>query len=121
MIFIGQVIAYDSRTQQLSSGLALGGVGASRTVTFDTITFGIRAVAVQTGEILSQTQVTKTVTSTVSNLHKAAIYTSSVLDAEAGGARNEPVGQAIAAAARAAVIAVVEDGLKQNWWQFPEK
>lgn len=121
IIFIGQVISYDNRTRQVSAGLAVGGLGASRTETYDTVTFGVRAVSVQSGEVLSQIQVTKTITSSVDNLHKAAIYTKTVLDAEAGGSRNEPVGQAISSAARAAVIAVVEDGIRQQWWKFAKK
>ena len=116
LILVGQVVAYDRQTRQVTAGMALGGVGGDSTVVTDLITFSLRAVAVQTGEILAQTTVTKSITSQKVGAHMTRIWPTAVFDAEIGGGANEPVGLALHAAIRGALDKLISSGVKDGWW-----
>jgi curli biogenesis system outer membrane secretion channel CsgG len=116
ILLVGQVVAYDRSTKEATGGAALGAGAVSGAYVTDLVTFSLRAVAVQSGEILSEATVTKTVTSLKVGGHFAKILDTSVLDLELGGDTNEPVGLALAAAVRAALVQLVDDGLRQGWW-----
>lgn len=116
ILLIGQVVAYDRSTREVRGGLAVSGVGANGAYVTDVVTFSLRAIAVQTGEVLGQTTVTKTVSSFAVGGYVSEIYSDSVLDAELGGAMNEPTGIALSSAVRSAVIQLVDQGIKSGWW-----
>jgi curli production assembly/transport component CsgG len=116
VLLVGQVVAYDRATRQLSAGLAFGGIGGSGTLVTDLVTFSLRAVAVQTGEIIGQTTVTKSITSLKVGGHITNIYSVSVVELELGGAGNEPVGLALRAAIRTALGELVKHGIQDGWW-----
>ena len=59
ILLVGQVVAYDRSTREIKGGAAVGAVGASGAYVTDLVTFSLRAVAVQSGEILGETTVTK--------------------------------------------------------------
>lgn len=73
-------------------------------------------MAVQSGEVLGETTVTKSITSLRIGGHLARIFDTTSLDAELGGAVNEPVGLAISGAARTALIQLIRDGIASGWW-----
>ncbi len=116
VLLIGQVVAYDRETTQASAGFAIGGVGASGTYVTDIFTFSIRAVAVQTGDVLGQTTVTKSITSLRLGGHSSKIWPTSLMEAELGGAGNEPVGLALGLTVRGALSALVKRGITDGWW-----
>ena len=116
VLLVGQVVAYDRSVHQLAAGAAVNGIGASGVYVTDVITFSVRAVAVQTGEVIGQVTVTKSVTSLKIGSHFAKIYGTDAVDIEAGGAGNEPVGIALNSAVRSAVIQLVQQGARDGWW-----
>lgn len=116
ILLVGQVVAYDRSTREVRGGLAVDGTGANGAYVTDVVTFSLRAVAVQTGEVLGQATVTKTVSSVSVGGFVAKIYSDSVLEAELGGAMNEPTGIALSSAVRSAVIQLVDQGIKSGWW-----
>ena len=116
VLLVGQVVAYDRSVHQLAAGAAVNGIGASGAYVTDIVTFSVRAVAVQTGEVIGQVTVTKSVTSLKIGSHFAKIYGTDAVDLEAGGAGNEPVGIALGSAVRSAVIQLVHQGVKDGWW-----
>jgi len=116
ILLIGQVVAYDRATRQAAGGLAVNGTGGSGEYVTDLVTFSLRAVAVQTGEVLAQTTVSKSVTSLSIGGHISKIYDTSTVEFEIGGAGNEPVGLALSAAVRSALIALINQGLRDGWW-----
>jgi curli production assembly/transport component CsgG len=116
VLFVGQVVAYDRATRDLSAGVALGGIGASGTLITDLVTFSLRAVAVQTGEVIGQTTVTKSITSLKAGGHITKIFSVSVMELELGGGGNEPVGLALRAAIRSALNQLVQNGIHDGWW-----
>jgi curli production assembly/transport component CsgG len=117
ILLLGQVTAYDRATREITGGLALGGTGGDGTLVTDLVTFSLRAVAVQTGEVLGQTSVTKSVTSLKADVHKTKILSTTILDVEFGGAGNEPVGLALRAAIRTAVGQLINKGIEDGWWR----
>jgi curli biogenesis system outer membrane secretion channel CsgG len=116
VLLIGQVVAYDRQTRQLSGGLALAGIGGTGTIVTDLVTFSLRAVAVQTGEILGQSSVTKSITSQTIGGHVTKVWPTTILDFEIGDGVNEPVGLALRAAIRRSLIQLVDHGIHDGWW-----
>lgn len=116
VLLVGQVVAYDRQTQQVNAGFALGGIGGTGAYVTDLITFSLRAVAVQTGVVLGQSTVTKSVTSFKLGGHNSQIWPTTVMEAELGGATNEPVGLALRLAARSALSELVSRGIETGWW-----
>jgi curli biogenesis system outer membrane secretion channel CsgG len=117
VLLVGQVVAYDRQTRQLTAGFALAGVGATTTYVQDIMTFSIRAIAVTTGEVLGETTVTKSVVSMKVGGHDSQIWPTTVMEAELGGAGNEPVGLALRLAVRSALAGLVQKGIHEGWWQ----
>ncbi len=117
ILLLGQVTAYDRATREITGGLALAGTGGDGTLVTDLVTFSLRAVAVQTGEVLGQTSVTKSVTSLKADVHRTRILSTTILDAEFGGAGNEPVGLALRAAIRTALGQLINKGIEDGWWR----
>jgi curli production assembly/transport component CsgG len=115
VLLIGQVVAYDRQTTQASAGFSLGGVGV--TGTYVTDVFSIRAVAVQTGDVLGQATITKSITSLRGGGHNAKIWPTTVMEAELGGATNEAVGFALGITIRSALTDLVKRGVTDGWWQ----
>jgi curli production assembly/transport component CsgG len=116
ILLIGQVVAYDRATRQVAGGVAVNSTGGSGEYVTDLVTFSLRAVAVQTGEVLGQSTVSKSVTSLSIGGHISKIYSTDVVEIEFGGAGNEPVGLALGAAVRSALIALINQGLRDGWW-----
>jgi len=116
ILLIGQVVAYDRSVREASAGVAVGGGGGAGAYVTDLVTFSLRAVAVQSGEVLGESTVTKSITSLKVGGHLARIFDTTTLDAELGGATNEPVGLAVGAASRTALIELIQDGIRSGWW-----
>jgi curli biogenesis system outer membrane secretion channel CsgG len=116
VLLIGQVVAYDRETRQVSGGIALGGLGFTGTLVTDQVTFSLRAVAVQTGEIIGQSTVTKSITSQTVGGHITRVWPTTILDAELGGATNEAVGLAMREAVHGSLMKLIDQGLHDGWW-----
>ncbi len=116
VLLVGQVVAYDRSTRQITGGVALGGFGVDGALVTDLVTFSLRAVAVQTGEIIGETTVTKSITSVKMGGNLAQIFSTSTMELELGGAGNEPVGLALRAAIHSALDQLVQNGMHDGWW-----
>lgn len=112
----GQVVAYDRETRQVTGGIAIGGTNGSASMITDLVTFSLRAVAVQTGEIIGQTTVTKSISSLKIGGQLTNILPVSVLNVELGGGANEPIGLALRASVRSALDMLINQGLRDGWW-----
>jgi curli biogenesis system outer membrane secretion channel CsgG len=116
VLLVGQVVAYDRSTRQVTGGLAIGGIGGAGALVTDLVTFSLRAVAVQTGEIIGDTTVTKSITSLKLGGYIAKVFSTSTMEMELGGAGNEPVGLALRAAIHSALDQLVQNGIRDGWW-----
>jgi curli biogenesis system outer membrane secretion channel CsgG len=116
VLLVGQVVAYDRSTRQVTGGIAFGGEGVTGQFVTDLISFSLRAVAVQTGEVLGESSVTKSVTSLELGGTIVKIFSASIINAELGGATNEPIGLALRAAVRGALTQLINHGIHDGWW-----
>lgn len=122
IIVEGGIIGYDSNTLTGGAGISVFGIGASTQYQSDTVTINLRTVSVQTGEILTNVTVTKTVLSYMDKLTVMRWFNQGVdtLESELGGSINESINKAIDVAIQAAVVQTINDGARKGHWAFKE-
>ena len=99
------------------------GIGISEQYRIDQVTVSMRIVAVQTGEILLTTNVTKTI---ASHSKGGDVFTfldmnTKALELETGVAVNEPVTYAIRTAIEFAILELIFCGEKDGYWKFKQE
>ena len=125
IIMEGGIIGYDSNTLTGGTGARVFGIGASTSYQSDTVTINLRTVSVSTGEVLTNTTVTKTV---LSYMDKVTVLrfindpttgpNSSAVEGEIGGSINESINKAIDVAIQAAVVNTINEGVRKGHWTF---
>lgn len=120
VIMEGGIIGYDSNTLTGGAGARYLGIGPSTQYRQDVVTVNIRAVSVQTGEVLLSVSTTKTIISTGTSLTFFRFFEmgTEAAEAEIGHTVNEPVNYAVRAAIEAAVVELVKQGADKNYWEF---
>jgi curli production assembly/transport component CsgG len=120
IIIEGGIIGYDSNTLTGGAGARYLGIGASTQYRQDVVTVFLRAVSVQTGEVLMSVSTTKTIISTGSSLTAFKFFDMGTrnLEAEVGNSINEPVNYAVRAAIDQAVVELVKEGERKNYWSY---
>ena len=119
----GGVIGYDTNKQTGGVGASLLGVGADTQYSQDVVTVSMRAVSVQTGEVLIEVSTTKNILSTGSNITFFKFYDLGTqhIESEAGYAVNEPVTYAVRVAIEAAVVELIKEGVRKKYWNYALK
>jgi len=123
LIIEGSIVGYDSNIQTGGSGARYLGIGVSEQYRVDQVTVSMRVVAVQTGEILLTTNVTKTI---ASHSKGGDVFTfldmnTKALELETGVAVNEPVTYAIRTAIEYAILELIYSGKDEGYWKFKEE
>jgi curli production assembly/transport component CsgG len=130
VIMEGGIIGYDSNTMTGGSGMRVFGIGASTQYQSDTVTVNLRTVSVSTGEILTNTTVTKTVLSYMDKLTLLRFVddptslsgaNALAVEGELGGSINESINRAIDVAVQAAVVNTINEGVRKGHWAFKEE
>ena len=130
IIMEGGIIGYDSNTMTGGSGMRVFGIGASTQYQSDTVTVNLRTVSVSTGEILTNTTVTKTVLSYMDKLTLLRFVddptslngaNALAVEGELGGSINESINRAIDVAVQAAVVNTINEGVRKGHWAFKEE
>jgi curli production assembly/transport component CsgG len=118
----GGIVGFDSNVETGGRGAALLGIGASTQFRRDKVTVSLRAVSVNTGEVLASVMATKTVYSV---LGQGSVFryvaTDEILELEAGVSRNEPVGLAVRQAIELAVYRLIVEGAEAGLWSFADQ
>jgi curli production assembly/transport component CsgG len=116
----GGIISYDTNILSGGSGARFFGTGGSGQYRKDQVSIYMRVVSVQTGEILVNIGVTKTILSMRTGLDffRFIDIGQKALEIESGGAVNEPTTFAIKRAVEAAVLLLIEEGAKKKIWAF---
>ena len=116
----GGIISYDTNILSGGTGARFFGTGASGQYRKDQVSIYMRVVSVQTGEILVNIGVTKTILSMRTGLDffRFIDIGQKALEIESGGAVNEPTTFAIKRAVEAAVVLIIEEGAKKKIWAF---
>jgi len=120
IIIEGGIIGYDTNLRTGGSGARTLGIGMRHQYREDKVTVVLRAVLVQTGEVLLNATATKTILSTGGGTDFFRFYElgTQLVEAESGSTENEAVNHAVRAAIEAAVYGLVIKGLEQQVWDF---
>ena len=120
LIIEGGIIGYDTNLRTGGSGARTLGIGMRHQYREDKVTVVLRAVLVQTGEVLLNATATKTILSTGGGTDFFRFYElgTQLVEAESGSTENEAVNHAVRAAIEAAVYGLVIKGLEQQVWDF---
>ena len=116
----GGIIGYDTNTTSGGTGARILGIGASTQYRVDEIVISMRVISVNTGEVLLNTAVSKTVFSTAHNqgvLKFVDLGTTSI-ELENGAAINEPTTYAVRIAIEQAVYEMIQEGAKRKLWSY---
>ena len=120
LIIEGGIIGYDTNLRTGGSGARTLGIGMRHQYREDKVTVVLRAVLVQTGEVLLNATATKTILSTGGGTDFFRFYElgTQLVEAESGSTENEAVNHAVRAAIEAAVYGIVIKGIEQQVWDF---
>ena len=120
MLIEGSIVAYDTIVKTGGMGARWLGVGPSTQYQEDLVTVSIRAISVQTGEILMTINAQKAVLSVATNVStfKFLEQGTANLEAEVGVTSNEPGLYCLQRAIETAVEEMVYEGKKLGVWDF---
>ena len=120
MILEGGIVGYDTNLRTGGTGARYLGIGMKNQYREDRVTVVLRAVLVQTGEVLLNVTATKTILSTAKGGDVFKFYEvgTELVEIESGSTDNEPVTLAVRAAIEAAVYGLVMQGLEKEVWDF---
>ncbi|NYT78060.1 curli production assembly/transport protein CsgG [Alcaligenaceae bacterium] len=121
IVLEGGVIGYDSNILTGGLGATFLGIGLTTQYSVDQVTVNLRAVSVQTGEVLDSVSTTKTIYSY--ELHPSYfrfVNFTDLLQAEGGYTRNEPAQLAVKEAIDAAVMSLTIQGISNHQWQLKD-
>lgn len=119
LMFEGGIIAYETNVTTGGAAARYFGLGANEQYRIDQVTVNLRAINVQTGEILVSVTTTKTVYSHQlgGDLFRFVRF-ERLLEAELGYSRNEPRYLATSDAISAAIIHLIVQGLEMDHWRL---
>jgi curli production assembly/transport component CsgG len=120
LLIEGAIVGYDSNTLTGGAGARWLGVGPSTQYREDTITVTMRAVSVQTGEIITSSAVTKTILSTSTNMGVFRFIEAGTqsVELELGNSQNESVNHAVRLAIQSAIMEMIQEGIAGGYWQY---
>jgi curli production assembly/transport component CsgG len=117
ILITGGAISYDRKVSQKFLGLGFAALNGQKKIYSDRVSVALRAVSVQTGEVLESVYVSKEVLSQMNSINVLNVVNNSTLAVEAGIVSNEPVSVAVRTAISAAVRELFIRGLARGWWE----
>jgi curli production assembly/transport component CsgG len=117
VLLTGGAVSYDRKVYQKFGGLSVASATSRQEIVSDRVGIVLRAVSVQTGEVLETVYVSKEVRSRANGVNGLSIINLDVFAAEFGSAENEPVSLAVRMAIASAVIEMVKLGVGRGWWK----
>ena len=120
IILEGGIVSYESDIQTGGNGARYLGIGNTNQYRKDDVTISVRAVLVQTGEVMLNVIVSKTILSAgVSrDVFRFIEEGTELVEIETGYTDTEATGYAIRSAIETAVYHLVMDGLEKQLWDF---
>lgn len=122
MLLEGGIISYDTNRLTGGAGARFLGIGGSTEYRADVVAVYLRAVSVNSGEIVESVQVSKTLYSVKlqADVFKFVGF-EELLEIEAGITANEPTQIAVRQAIEAAVYALIAEGAMGELWAFGDE
>jgi len=119
----GGVVGYDSNVVTGGAGARILGIQAHKQYRQDVVSIILRLVNVQSGEVIINTTIEKTIYSTEAggDIFRYVDAGVMLLEVEAGIARNEPVTFAVRKAIEAGVVDLIKQGVEKGLWDYAEE
>ena len=123
LIMAGGIVGYDTNLLSGGTGARYLGIGVSSQYRIDQVTVALRAVLVQTGQVLLNVVTSKQVYSTSTGLDgfRFTENGTELFELESGFAANETQTYAVRSAIEAAVYAIIVQGIENDLWDFEPK
>lgn len=117
----GAIVAYESNIVTGGAGARYLGVGGDTQYRRDVVTVALRAVSVQSGQVLVSVNSSKTIFSTaVSGGINKFVAVDELLEVESGFSVNEPPQFAVRQAVEMAVYSMIIEGTMKGLWSFAD-
>lgn len=122
LLLEGGIVGYDSNELTGGAGAKYLGIGGDVQYRSDVVTVNLRAVSVQTGEVLVSTTTTKQIYSVQvrGGVYKF-VEPTELLEIELGQSRNDPGSLAVREGIELAVYALTVDGVRQGLWHLKDR
>ena len=122
MIIEGGIVSYDTNIRTGGIGVRYLGIGPNTQYQEDVVTISIRAISVQTGEVLLTVNTQKTILSYTAGVAVFKFYDNGTknFESEFGISQTEASIYAIKSATDRAVEELIIQGEKQGMWHFKE-
>lgn len=122
LIIQGGIIGYDTNIQTGGAGARYLGIGGTATYRKDQVVVALRAVNTNTGEIILNVQVSKTVLSVGKDLSvfKFVDVGTQLIEAEVGMTENEANTMAVKMATEEAVLQLIKQGVEKGYFKYKE-
>lgn len=122
LIIQGGIIGYDANIQSGGIGARYLGIGGTATYRKDQVVVSLRGVSTNTGEVILNVQVSKTVLSVGKDLSlfKFVDVGTKLVEAEAGMTENEANTMAVKMAIEEAVLQLIEQGIQKGYFKYKE-
>jgi curli production assembly/transport component CsgG len=116
----GGVISYEANLQSGGIGARYLGIGNSKSYREDTVTISLRLVSVSTGEVLTETLVSKSILSTSisQDIFRFIETGTELVEIEGGVAENESVSIALQKAIETGVLNIIHIGIDRGYWEY---
>ena len=120
LIIQGGIIGYDSNIQSGGAGARYLGIGGTTVYRKDQVVVALRAVNTNTGEVILNVQVSKTVLSVGRDLtlFKFVDVGTKLIEAEIGMTENEANTMAVKIAIEEAVLQLIKQGIEKGYFKY---
>jgi len=122
LLIQGGVISYEANLKSGGAGARYLGVGNSKQYREDTITISLRLVSVSTGEVLTETLVSKSIISTSisQDIFRFIETGTELVEIEGGVSENESVSIALQKAIETGVLNIINIGIERGYWKYEQ-
>ena len=122
MIIEGSIVSYDTNKRTGGFGVRYLGIGPMTQYQEDMVTVSLRAVNVQTGEVILTVNTQKTILSVATSITTFKFFdiSKNIFESEIGSTSTEPGIYAVKAAIDLAVEELVYQGQWKGLWQFKQ-
>jgi curli production assembly/transport component CsgG len=120
MILEGGIVGFDSNVLTGGTGARYLGIGGTHRYKKDQVIVSLRAVSTNTGEVVANVQVSKTIYSVGNDISvfKFVDVGTELVEFESGMSENEANTMAVKLAIEAAVVELVHQGAQKGLWRF---
>lgn len=122
LIIQGGIIGYDTNIQTGGAGARYLGIGGTTVYRKDQVVVALRAVNTNTGEVILNVQVSKTILSVGRDLSvfKFVDVGTKLVEAEVGMTENEANTMAVKMAIEEAVLQLIKQGIEEGYFKYRE-